>query len=749
MPPRMRPPVRCSWASRGIQPATSECHPNTCRRLFCTRNWTISFPLSACRTDTRKAIKGRPWIMPPETTKQQRKQKHVLSLSSYGLHETLSSYKHLDAVPTVWQKWKTAAQCVAAFAMTAVMVGALLFWHQRPYREKDYLVCRTQPCMLYAAILNGSINRNRNPCDDFYSYVCDGWDRKHNDPIYWGHVVDFSFRLIEVLESKDIPIRSQSAVEKAAKFYQSCKRANGGGPGEIVAFRYLWRKCEVDWPRATRNADVFKTVILLRRTFQEESIINFDVRQFQDGPRLYVFSGDDLAVFYNVSVLIKAANGYQDYFESIQNILKTPGTFQGDLQPYGRFLEIESDIQNDLHVKLDKTATPITVNFSGLLNLTPHVPVVRWLHAFALLDIPRSTPIDVANVAYLRALDDLFLRVGETELHRYVGWLNVQQMAPFINRELVEAVSDIPSRATDIAIASCLYRTEAFMGWATYAKLAAQIFTSTTRQELHSLIKNIGDTAVDKIMFSWLPLKKALMRYTFKAWRSDLMKYPDRFPNPESLDPIFVNVTDMGDHLMENWVNLVRGRARTDATKLKLNSPHFVPVSLRNVDYEFYVQEDGRVRLPPYAATVPLYEYEVSEPVKYGGLGFLLAHYAFDILKYHNPSLANNSPSCLDLAGSPYKDETILRSAVSLDIARDAFSRRSSTDIRLPFLRTLTGKQIFYVATCFLMCGQQDRSFYVRRCNEPLKHNAAFAKAFSCRRGSPMRSRRKCDFFTT
>ncbi|KAL1469253.1 hypothetical protein MTO96_004962 [Rhipicephalus appendiculatus] len=96
-------------------------------------------------------------------------------------------------------------------------------------KAKNYTVCNTEVCMKRAQSLLKSINTSVDPCDDFFSYVCDGWIRDHPIP-----QTDTSFGTFEqtsenvqnelrgIIENITNVAEPQNVIERAATMYKAC-----------------------------------------------------------------------------------------------------------------------------------------------------------------------------------------------------------------------------------------------------------------------------------------------------------------------------------------------------------------------------------------------------------------------------------------------------------------------------------------------------------------------------------------------
>ena len=49
---------------------------------------------------------------------------------------------------------------------------------EQPFVEST--ICQTKQCLAKGQSLNANLNRSVDPCHDFYSFACDGWEEQHN-----------------------------------------------------------------------------------------------------------------------------------------------------------------------------------------------------------------------------------------------------------------------------------------------------------------------------------------------------------------------------------------------------------------------------------------------------------------------------------------------------------------------------------------------------------------------------------------
>ncbi|XP_064457184.1 endothelin-converting enzyme 2-like [Ornithodoros turicata] len=631
-----------------------------------------------------------------------------------------------------------------ALIILLILVGLLYLAYK--YRDhEDSTLCKTTACYMYRDMLKDSMDFEMNPCNNFYQYVCSRWDKNHNVPTYRQHLDEFFRILFKTLEVK-VAFQHQSAVEKAISFFQSCRKAifaRGRESGEYKTLKSIWVKCGILWPIANQYSNILRTLICIYDSFYVSNVLGIEKRQDTSLP--FVFPGSEIAAFERYGQTIKKVKRYQEYYERLRDLMKTPGTKKEAIQTYEDFLHVEDVVHRHLLKEEFSTVKYARINSSELAELTPNIPAAEWEQVFKSEYQLESPMVDVLNTDYMIAFNEVLSEVGAVELHRYVGWINVQQMASYINWEFFSTfLGKRDLTVTDLQ--PCLSRTEGFMGWATFARYATDYLDNSTREDMHHIIGAIGRTLSQKLSSStWQVDQAPDAHQNVQRSLNGLLLYADRFARPEDMDVILSNISDMGGHVLLNWMNASKESTKIDPY-LFSSIITFFQRQMEVAYYTFWNRDQEIFLMPPYVAMLPVYNRDINNAVKYGALGTLIADTATKLMYRNYPSIRLRNWPCLSdsLDGGVY-DRDVVTSALSLHIAWEAFQAAPSPELRL--LPVLHDTQLFFVAACFLMCGGSDAKRFVRKCNEPLRHSLAFSTAFLCPEDSPMNAKKKCAFF--
>ncbi|KAL3201781.1 hypothetical protein MRX96_042799 [Rhipicephalus microplus] len=134
-------------------------------------------------------------------------------------------------------------------------------------REEDYFVCDTPVCLQRAKIINESLNRSVDPCEDFYSYACGGWMKSHPIPAEKSALDSFSVlndqlrdTLRDLLENITLVDENQTVVDKLALFYNSCVAAPELPDRRDVMYDIMKVSGMRDWPKTGNSSEEVQNV---------------------------------------------------------------------------------------------------------------------------------------------------------------------------------------------------------------------------------------------------------------------------------------------------------------------------------------------------------------------------------------------------------------------------------------------------------------------------------------------------------
>ncbi|XP_049515001.1 neprilysin-1-like [Dermacentor silvarum] len=92
-----------------------------------------------------------------------------------------------------------------------------------------FLVCNSSECIQRAKLINESLNRTTDPCTDFYSYVCDPWERNHpltSDSFSYDVYEEISKDILEalsyILGNRTLVETNETIIDKTAIMYNAC-----------------------------------------------------------------------------------------------------------------------------------------------------------------------------------------------------------------------------------------------------------------------------------------------------------------------------------------------------------------------------------------------------------------------------------------------------------------------------------------------------------------------------------------------
>ncbi|XP_064482690.1 neprilysin-1-like [Ornithodoros turicata] len=659
--------------------------------------------------------------------------------------------------------WWQVITVLLLVALVACGTYLALCWRSPP-SDPGYTVCNSESCKYYAELLSKSLDRKADPCEDFYSYVCGTWNETHSRSIY----LDNAYRFVQVvansLRSTYVGNSSQSSFQKAARFYQSCEDIVLKGRDESQKFKEVLKRAGIEWPKPSPKPDPLLSMLLLSKIVRVESLLAIEYTNRGDSHLFTIYLGSIMADRFAGRI---SAN--RPTYERMKNLLAD--TSGGGLFEYDEFNSTEVTIMDTISNFLRYNNTGEQFHgFSDLPTLTPSISLERWNVTFLRgYELPAEAVLEVhvIDVAFLRAVDALMALIGEHSLHMYVGWCAVISLAPFMSDQMATARYGSPKAAERHVVEDCLRVTESVLGWMSVAQYSYKVFNPHVRLELNKIINDVRYTLLEKMFRStWISQDMAMEPVRYGSYDTTLGPI-EYIEDPSQLDSVLALFPSMSSSLSDNWQKSVEARLLTRSSLITRISSGVLYWLRLNDDFVIPYSEREAYEIPPYSATLPMYEFDVPTAIKYGALGHvisktyissLLAGF-FDIVRSNGMDspfgkelldrmscFLNSVQNTSSLAYG--RVSPVLSNAAAIDIHWDAYIRTRTQERRLEGYRTLRENQSFFVAFCYLHCDVVAKGMNKLSCNNAAMHSSMFAEAFACSSKSTMGGPKKCSLFT-
>ncbi|XP_064476083.1 endothelin-converting enzyme 1-like [Ornithodoros turicata] len=611
--------------------------------------------------------------------------------------------------------------------------------------------CITSACRAYAAYLKDSMNDTISPCDNFYGYVCGKKSRMYS--VRYDAFVTFRDRAIQRIKSRTIRMSNQSAVDKAAMFYQSCENVlKYEDDGELPQVKSILQDAGITWPTPARSPDVLLTMLRLSSYWLWDSFISVR-RILRSGAVLALRVGPSphFSTLLRQRNNIVRANKYFDYFVVIYEALKT--TNKTANEAFEEVRAAERDAVPLFEARLQSGKVKAETTISGFNYTAPDIPSERWLQGFTthFSDLVESNPtIVVDHVRFFQAMPVLIERMGEANLHLYLSWTVVQRLILLSNARLVVNYHGNVEAAKYNQRFFCFHLVQEKMGFAFLSPYVSTTYTPFVRNEVENIVENVRQTFDHLYSTSFHPSDG------FRAAQhtDSVLQYLDMFLE-RNVENYYGNYSSMTDKVVGNY------KITCDGAR---NSKHNEYAILRHFrtedDSEVAVLDDikDEVVLAPNVLELPFYDEMVPSSVKYAALGSLLAESLMSLLLRTYPMWRANSRSmmlqtvkCLTgeerqlKAGLPSNPRTLhnIVSIATIDILLS--TNKTKTD-RAKGIGTISPDKTFFVIWCYVLCAAGGDNVN-DLCNGPLRHVAEFALVFECAKNTSMRAEPTCKVF--
>ncbi|XP_064487839.1 neprilysin-1-like [Ornithodoros turicata] len=629
--------------------------------------------------------------------------------------------------------------------------------------------CRAEECGRLTRILRTSIRLDKNPCDDFYSYVCSGLHPilppgRHSILDTLEHSV--TANVIRHSVSIRIPQSRQTAFEKASAFYKSC----------VMSFKD-WRRNRDSLANfllenslgftANTKFDPIECMIRLIFTYGMHVVLRIDVqKQFlYKGRYLFLLEESDefrkwrqdrekltegYAIFVAKVLQVLDINEDPDESALIHNIKSAEGAVMK--------ISVATYEDPSASYIFNLSSIGYWMDSRGDLGTSWISHMVKHSHGY----LPGDSAIK-GTARSFHILRNLLTHFHPDDLKLYLTWEVTRQMS------LMAGV--VGSRTALEVRSQCFGHTVRLLRHAFVAPYLLSAVNQSRLNAVRHLAKNIryhfAKTISRSTLLDQISRRASLQKIYSMRWK---IAYPKGKSDRDSINRLYRYYPDVRGPFLTACTKTWRAHMASLIDFATTANPDVVEADFDNMRANaFYVRGSNMVVVPATSLLPPVYAHGAPTGINYGGLGRLVSHeimHAFDAKGVQHNQYGRNQViwtkrvrrkslkklKCLSTVSrsSTFRSE-ITADFVGLQSLHKAYKNAKGNSSAVKGLEYFTNDQLFFVNWCFSFCDNEAQSDNKKksllRCNIPLMNSKEFASAFRCPRRSPMNPRNKCTYW--
>ncbi|XP_076831918.1 endothelin-converting enzyme 2b isoform X3 [Brachyhypopomus gauderio] len=555
-------------------------------------------------------------------------------------------------------------------------------------RDPSRNVCLTEACVTVASKIVESLDRNIDPCQDFYQYACGGWIRKNPLPdgrsrwSTFNSIWDQNQAVLKHLLVKlsNVPgarvtdagldaskerttvslslhcyqengtFNSSSEAEKKAQFYYlSClneQRIEELGAQPLVDLITKTGGWNITEPWDKDNfMEVLKTV---SGPYRAQPFFTVGVSVDPKNSNSNVIQVDQSGLFlpsrdyYLNKTNEKVLKAYLDYMVELGLLLG--GDKNSTLSQMQQILDFETALANITVPQDERRDEEKLYHKITITELQALAPAVDWLDylTFALspLELNDTEPVVVYAREYLQQVSDLINKTDRNLLNNYMMWNLVQKGASSLDQrfenaqdKLLESLYGTKKSCTP-RWQTCIGNTDDTLGFALGALFVKATFDKHSKEIAQGMINEIRTAfkaALDNL--GWMDEQTRQAAKDKADAIYDMIGFPDFILDPKELDDVYDGYEVSEDNFFQNMLNFYNFSARVMADQLR-KPPNKDQWSMTPPTVNaYYMPTKNGIVFPAGILQAPFYARDHPKALNFGGIGVVMGHeltHAFD-----------------------------------------------------------------------------------------------------------------------
>lgn len=526
--------------------------------------------------------------------------------------------------------------------------------------KENYKICSSTVCLQRAKEIKASLNQRVNPCNDFYTYACGGWRKKHSIPeskSSYGtfNILDDELRatLRDILGNMTlVKYGKQNVTDKVAILYKACL-AHENRTDQMTVVKEIMRerglsewpimsdkKCNAshsNWTEVLMKAGVSHVLgIYIGRDSKHNSSYVLQLDQISFGS-----VGRNQLIHPNKTENAKIIKAYKKLIvEAIK--LMSPSTSKSRVKELTRDLvDFEGKLANltappeerrDI-LKLYRRTTikELQKNFSSF----PLLSLLNREFNKINLTLNESEPLEMYGLDYYSKLETFLQKMNRTTFFNYVGLNTMLYWATTATQSIRNASFELTKATTGVKRElerweKCVGSAKSGMPDAIGNLYVKNKFSKEAKTEVEYFVKKMKEVFQKTLRTArWMDVQTKRQAYIkLKTMRSKI-GYPEWILNSTHLQLLYKHVPNFhhNSSYLSMWKSITRNNWIITLQTLRLKyDPNAHWSGGPAVVNAFYNPEGNEMLFPSGILQGAFYQRGLPRSINFGAIGTIIGH---------------------------------------------------------------------------------------------------------------------------
>ncbi|KAK4877932.1 hypothetical protein RN001_010438 [Aquatica leii] len=522
--------------------------------------------------------------------------------------------------------------------------------------------CLTKDCIEIASSILQAMDTTVDPCDDFYSYACNGWIKANPIPegkSNWGTFMKLEQEnqlIVKHILEKPIENLKSKAEQKAKLYYESCLDVN-------ETIEALGAKPMINlmnkiggWNVTNNNFSIsswsLQNVLqLIQNKYNIGALFSYVVGEDDRNSSRHVIQIDQSGLtlptrdhYLNATANEKLLKAYSDYMTKVGVLLGgEPNATQDQMQAVINFETKLANITTPNELRRDEESLYHMMSISELQDRAGFIDWKLFFeNALKIVGKRKISPkenIVVYAPEYLEKLSSLIQEYQKTDdgkivLNNYFMWQTIKTFTSFLSKAFRDAYKGLRKVLLGTAEGGeepqwryCIADTNNVLGFAIGAIFVREVFQGDSKTQAEAMVTNVRTAFKNNFKnLNWMDLETRLGAEEKADAISDMIGYPEFILHPSQLDERY-NILDIRrDEYFENNIKINFYALRKNLEKINepVNKTTW-SMSPPTVN-AYYTPTKNQMVFPAGILQKPFYDAKYPPSLNYGGMGVVLGH---------------------------------------------------------------------------------------------------------------------------